>query len=96
MKLERRALTKQNLSEFLVAKLLTRSIVPPLKWNWKWFRAVPLVAVLAFGAGCSGIRASKSVSPATFLIPGLMMNDAPAAHDSIPAAPPGQLLARAN
>jgi hypothetical protein len=64
--------------------------------NWKWFRAGALVALLALGAGCSGIHASKSISPATFLLPGLMKNDAPAAQDSMPAAPPGELLAQAN
>ena len=30
-----------------------------------------LVGVLFLGAGCSGINASGSVSPATFLLPGL-------------------------
>jgi hypothetical protein len=69
--------------------------VPPVNWNWKWFGAGTLVALLALGAGCSGIHASKSISPATFLIPGLMKNDAPAAQDSMPAAPPGELLAQA-
>jgi hypothetical protein len=86
----------QNLPQFIVAKLLTAPIVTPVKWNWKWFRTVAFAALLALGAGCSGIHASKSVSPATFLIPGLMMNDTPAAHDSIPAAPPGELVALAN
>lgn len=28
-------------------------------------------------SGCSGINAGGSVSPATFLVPGLMKNDAP-------------------
>ena len=67
-----------------------------MKWNWKWLQGAALVALLALGAGCSGIHASKSVSPATFLLPGLIQNDAPAAQDSIRAAPPGELLARAN
>jgi len=70
--------------------------VPPVKWNWKWFRVGALVALLAVGAGCSGIRYSRGVSPATFLLPGLMKNDAPAAQDSMPAAPPGELLVQAN
>jgi hypothetical protein len=70
--------------------------VRPVKRNWKWLRATLLVACLALGAGCSGIHASKSISPATFLLPGLLKNDVPAAQDSIPAAPPGELLAQAN
>ena len=53
-----------------------------------------LVALLAFSAGCSGIHASKGISPATFLLPGLLQNEKPAAQDSIPAAPPGELLAQ--
>ena len=69
-------------------------IVPLVKWNWKWFRSAALVALLAVGAGCSGIHASKSISPATFLLPGLLKNEVPAAQDSIPAAPPGELLAQ--
>jgi hypothetical protein len=67
--------------------------MPPMKWNWKWLRGATLVAVLALGAGCSGINASKSISPATFLLPGLLKNDAPAAQDSIPVGP-GELLAQ--
>jgi hypothetical protein len=67
-----------------------------MKWNGKWFQAVALLAFLALGAGCSGIHASKSVSPATFLLPGLIKNDVPAAQDSIPVTPPDQLLAQIN
>jgi hypothetical protein len=65
-----------------------------VKWNWKWLQGVALLALLVLGAGCSGIHASKSVSPATFLIPGLMKNDAPVPQDSIPATSPGELLAQ--
>jgi hypothetical protein len=65
-----------------------------VKWNWKWLQGAVLIALLALGSGCSGIHASKSVSPATFLIPGLMKNDAPIPQDSIPATPPGELLAQ--
>jgi len=43
-----------------------------MRFSWKR----PLLAILpalALGAaGCSGIRSSHSVSPATFLIPGLI------------------------
>lgn len=77
-----------------VAMVRLIPIVRTVKWNWKWLQAVVLVGFVAVGTGCSGIHASKSVSPATFLIPGLLKNDAPAAQDSIPAAPPGELLAQ--
>jgi len=35
---------------------------------------------LLLTVGCSGIHASKSISPATFLLPGLMKADPPAQH----------------
>ena len=38
-------------------------------------------------AGCGGINASQSVSPASFFLPGLLKNDAPAATN-VPAALP--------
>jgi hypothetical protein len=38
------------------------------------------VALLLVGAGCSGINMSKSISPATFLLPGLLKADPPAAN----------------
>jgi hypothetical protein len=36
-----------------------------------------LAFVLLSGAGCSGINASGSVSPASFFLPGLMKADPP-------------------
>jgi hypothetical protein len=86
----------QNLPEFIIAKTFTTSIVPTVKWNWKRIRAAALLAVLACSAGCSGIHASKSVSPLDFILPGLMKNDGPAPLESIPASPPGELLVQAN
>ena len=46
--------------------------------------------VLLLGAGCSGINASKSISPADFLLPGLLQADPPPAHPDrvLPAAEP--------
>ena len=35
---------------------------------------LPLIALI--GAGCGGINASQSVSPASFLLPGVIKNDA--------------------
>jgi len=85
-----------NRPEIFVAKTMFTSIVPPVAWNWKCIRLGALTALLALGAaGCSGIHASKSVSPATFLLPGLMKNETPTAQDSIIApAPPGELFAQ--
>ena len=84
----------QILLENVVAKKRLVFIVRTVKWNWKWLGRAGLLAVVALGAGCSGIHASKSVSPATFLLPGLLKNDAPAAQDSMPPAPPGKLFAQ--
>ena len=86
----------QNLLENIVAKNRHAPIVRSVNWNWKWSRALALAALLALGAGCSGIHASKSVSPLDFFLPmhGLLKNDAPAPRDPNPAAPPGELLAQ--
>jgi hypothetical protein len=46
-----------------------------LSWNFLW---LALVAALPLaGAGCGGVNASQSVSPASFFLPGLLKNDAP-------------------
>jgi hypothetical protein len=39
-----------------------------------------IAASLTLGAGCGGIRASHSISPATFLLPGLLKADPPPAN----------------
>ena len=55
----------------------TRKLV---RFNWKTTRLVLVPALLLLaGAGCSGINASKSVSPATFLLPGLLKAEPPPA-----------------
>jgi hypothetical protein len=84
----------KNDLEIRVAKPLTTSIVREVIWNWKWIRVAALVAVVAFGAGCGGIRASHSISPASFFLPGLLKYEAPTKQDSIPAASPGEMLAQ--
>jgi hypothetical protein len=40
-------------------------------------RLAMLVVVLLPGAGCSGINTGTSVSPATFLLPGIMKTEPP-------------------
>jgi hypothetical protein len=39
-----------------------------------WHRAASLAAIAFVVSGCSGINASKSISPLDFLLPGLMQN----------------------
>lgn len=39
------------------------------------------------GTGCSGINASKGVSPATFLLPGLLQADPPPTTNGLPELP---------
>jgi hypothetical protein len=46
-----------------------------VRFQWKFM--LMLVAVALIGAGCGGINASQSVSPATFLMPGILKNTPP-------------------
>ena len=47
---------------------------PKLAWaTFGWL----LVLAAALNCGCSGINASKSISPLDFLLPGLHMQDEP-------------------
>jgi hypothetical protein len=39
------------------------------------FSGLLLLALVALGAGCSGIHATKSISPLDFILPGLGMTD---------------------
>jgi hypothetical protein len=50
--------------------------------------AFALALLAGVGTGCSGIHASKSISPLDFILPGLMQNRPPAPEppqDSTPA-----------
>jgi hypothetical protein len=60
-----------------------------VRLNWKILRLVIGAAVLSLGAGCSGINMSKSVSPATFLLPGLMQADPLPGQAEPGLSPPG-------
>ena len=61
----------QNLPENMVANPSAVSIVRNVKWNWKRISlGAALLATVLSGAGCSGIHASKSVSPLDFIMPG--------------------------
>jgi hypothetical protein len=46
-------------------------------FHWKSGRLVVCAALLALCAGCSGINTSHGVSPASFLLPGLLKADPP-------------------
>jgi hypothetical protein len=63
-----------------------------VKLNWK-VAVILLPSVALLGTGCSGINTSHSVSPATFLIPGLLKAE-PARPDAEPVpevTPPVQI-----
>jgi hypothetical protein len=50
-----------------------------VRLNWKTLRLALAATLMSLaGISCSGINASQSVSPATFLLPGIMKNDVPA------------------
>jgi len=51
-----------------------------VRLNWKILRLSICAALVLLGAGCSGINVTKSVSPATFLLPGLLQADPPPAN----------------
>ena|SRR5437867_13262478 len=51
-----------------------------VRLNWKTVRLAMIPAALLFGAGCSGINATKSISPLDFLLPGIMRAEPPPAH----------------
>ncbi|MBI5384491.1 MAG: hypothetical protein HZA90_07355 [Verrucomicrobia bacterium] len=68
-----------------------------MNWKWAQFSAVATLAVVAgLAMGCSGINASKSVSPASFLLPGLIRNaPAPEPLDLSTPAPTNVVVALA-
>jgi hypothetical protein len=84
------------LSEDILAKTRRAPIARSAKWNWKWLRLGGLLAVFVFGTGCSGIHASKSISPLDFFLPGIMKNDPAPSPESIPSSSAGELLAQRN
>jgi hypothetical protein len=65
-----------------------------LNWNFLWLAMLTMLAL--FSAGCGGINAGGSVSPAMFFIPGVM-NTAPAATGApmVASEPSKQQLAQA-
>jgi hypothetical protein len=55
--------------------------------DWKPATLAFIAALALMGAGCSGINTSRSVSPATFLLPGYFGQTTPPAAPSPVAAP---------
>jgi hypothetical protein len=48
-----------------------------MRLHWTWARLALGVTCVALVAGCSGINASHSVSPASFFLPGLLQVEPP-------------------
>jgi hypothetical protein len=66
-----------------------------VRLNWKLLRFAVVPALVLLGAGCGGFSATRSVSPASFFLPGIMKADpAPATPGQVaPAATPLNELA---
>jgi hypothetical protein len=67
-----------------------------VRLNWNFPRLAMLAFLTLWGAGCSGINAGTSVSPASFFLPGLLKADPPAATPApVAVSAPFQQLAQA-
>jgi hypothetical protein len=67
-----------------------------MRLNWNLSQLAMLVFLTLFGAGCSGINAGGSVSPATFFLPGVKADPSPAATSApVAVSAPFQQLALA-
>jgi hypothetical protein len=64
--------------------------------NWKILRLMFLPALLFAVAGCGGLSATKSISPASFLLPGLIQAAPQPVHpdSTLPAVEPGTEVAQ--
>src|SRR5689334_20677122 len=71
-----RRLVKRGMNQVRLENVITVArtglTVRSIKSNGKWFHALALAALMAIGSGCSGIHASKSISPLDFFLPGLL------------------------
>jgi len=67
-----------------------------VRLNWKVLRLAAIPALSLFATGCGGFSASKSISPATFLLPGLMQADPSPANPqrALAAVEPGIQVAQ--
>jgi hypothetical protein len=65
-----------------------------VRLNWNLSRLAMLAFLTLSAAGCSGINAGTSVSPASFFMPGLMKADPPTATNApVAVSVPFQQLA---
>jgi hypothetical protein len=78
----------QHFPQRIVAAFCTGSTVVRMRRIGKLFCTTAFVGMMALMTGCSGIHASKSVSPLDFILPGLMKNDAPTPPVNNGIAPP--------
>jgi hypothetical protein len=60
----------------------------------RWLGCAAAVAGTMLVAGCGGINATHSVSPASFLLPGIMKVEPPKPAPTAPAALLGRELAK--
>lgn len=73
-----------------------------MRFKWILPRLATIPVILLLATGCSGFQGSHSVSPASFLLPGLMKADPPQApptdtlQESVPAAGPVTLAAQSH
>ncbi|HEY1169992.1 MAG TPA: hypothetical protein VGH19_01365 [Verrucomicrobiae bacterium] len=49
-----------------------------MRKKWNCWLCLSLSFVALVGSGCGGINATRTISPATFLLPGLLHNTNPA------------------
>jgi hypothetical protein len=67
-----------------------------LNWKFIWL-AIVLLPLPFLASGCGGVNAGTSVSPVTFLLPGLMKNDTvPSTNAPCVVVPNSSLFASAN
>jgi hypothetical protein len=60
--------------EHIHIRMNTKSQSPTPLRHWRWIVALAVIIT----SGCSGINASKSISPLDFLLPGLHVKNDPA------------------
>jgi hypothetical protein len=68
--------------------------VPLVTLQRKTIRLALGTALLALTAGCGGLRASKSVSPLDFILPGLMKYEPAPANPAVTVTNSVQLVAQ--
>ncbi|HVU07011.1 MAG TPA: hypothetical protein VHG89_00540 [Verrucomicrobiae bacterium] len=56
-----------------------------MRLNWSLVHAAIFVALALFATGCGGVNAGTTVSPATFLLPGILKTDTPTTNAPVAA-----------